>query len=72
MEQNETELRFEKRKKVVLNELDKIESEIKILKERISKAKQIVKEFKTDEEAKEWCNNFDLEAGLKHIKLYYD
>lgn len=56
--------------KRVMEMLDEVEDDIQILSNKIKEAKRILPEITTEDEAKEWNNNFDFEEGLKHIRLF--
>lgn len=62
---------FEERKQKVLQTLEELDTDVKILQKRIMDAKQTVKGFINDEEAKKWCEDFDFEADLVHIFIRF-
>lgn len=61
---------LEERKQRMFSELDAIEEDIKILKERIPKYREDILKVQSKEEAVEFDKTHDLEKGLKAIQLF--
>lgn len=47
-----------------------MESEVKILSDRIKKAREIVPTIQTMEDVEKFNNENDLEEGLEHIEIF--
>ena len=55
----------------VMAELNEVKQDVDILAERINNALIAIKNVKTEEDAKEFDEQFvDMENGLKHIGLF--
>ena len=55
----------------VMAELNEVKQDVDILAERINNARIAIKNVKTEEDAKEFDEQFvDMENGLKHIGLF--
>lgn len=61
---------IEERKKEFLDILDKLESEIEILKNNVEKCREILNQVITEEDALKFDEEADLEKGLTMISLY--
>lgn len=62
--------KIEEARKNYLQGLDELESEVKILSDRIKKARKIVPTIQTMEDVKKFNAENDLEEGLEHIELF--
>ena len=60
----------EKRKAEMLAILTELDAEIRILSDRIAKAREDLANVYTVDDAKRFDENCDLEKGLKHIQLF--
>lgn len=61
---------IEQARKDYLQGLDELENEIKILSDRIKKAREIVPTIHTMEDVEKFNAENDLEEGLEHIELF--
>ena len=60
----------EKRKAEMLAILTELDAEIRILSDRIAKAREDLANVYTVDDAKRFDENCDLEKGLKYIRLF--
>lgn len=60
----------EKRRNEMLAILTELDAEIRILSDRIAKAREDLANVYTVDDAKRFDENCDLEKGLKHIQLF--
>lgn len=63
-------INVEERKKIVLKQLEEVENDMQLLKERIREMIIDLSAVKTEDDAKEFDLTHDLEQGLKHISLF--
>lgn len=63
-------MNIEKKKDELLAVLAELDAEIKILSDRIAKAREDLANVYTMDDAKRFDENCDLEKGLKHIQLF--
>lgn len=70
MESNDLKDKIEEARKKYLQGLNELESDMKILSERIKKARKNVKNIFTLEDVERFVEENDLEEGLKHIELF--
>ena len=63
-------MNIEKRKNEMLAILTELDAEIRILSDRIAKAREDLANVYTVDDAKRFDENCDLEKGLKHIQLF--
>lgn len=70
MDNEELKDRIEQARKDYLQGLDELENEIKILSERIKKAREAVPTIQTIEDAQKFVEENDLEEGLEHIEIF--
>lgn len=61
---------IEKRRNEMLAILAELDAEIRILSDRITKAREDLANVYTVDDAKRFDENCDLEKGLKHIQLF--
>lgn len=59
-----------KRRDELLAILTELDAEIRILSDRIEKAREDLANVYTVDDAKRFDENCDLEKGLKHIRLF--
>lgn len=60
----------EKRRNELLAILAELDAEIRILSDRVAKAREDLANVYTVDDAKRFVENCDLEKGLKHIQLF--
>lgn len=70
MDNEELKDKIERARKDYLQGLDELESEVKILSDRIKKAREIVPTIQTMEDVEKFNNENDLEEGLEHIEIF--
>lgn len=63
-------INVEERKKIVLKQLEEVENDMQLLKERIREMIIDLSAVKTEDDTKEFDLTHDLEQGLKHISLF--
>ena len=63
-------MNIEKRKNEMLAILTELDAEIRILSDRIAKAREDLANVYTVDDAKRFDENCDLEKGLKYIRLF--
>ena len=64
-------INVEERKKIVLKQLEEVENDMVLLKERIHEMVIDLANVKTEDDAKVFdFTHDDLDAGLKHISLF--
>ena len=61
---------IEKKRNEMLAILAELNAEIRILSDRIAKAREDLSNVYTVDDAKRFDENCDLEKGLKHIQLF--
>lgn len=61
---------IEKRRNELLAILAELDAEIRILSDRIAKAREDLANVYTVDDAKRFDENCDLEKGLKYIRLF--
>lgn len=60
----------EKKRDELLSILDELDAELQILSDRIAKAREDLANVYTEDDARRFDENCDLEKGLKHIQLF--
>lgn len=70
MDNEELKDRIEQARKDYLQGLEELENEIKILSERIKKAREAVPTIQTIEDVQKFVEENDLEEGLEHIEIF--
>lgn len=60
----------EKKRDELLAILAELDAEIQILSDRIAKAREDLANVYTEDDARRFDENCDLEKGLKHIQLF--
>lgn len=70
MESNDLKDKIEEARRNYLQGLNELESEVKILSDRIKKAREIVPTIQTMEDVEKFNAENDLEEGLEHIELF--
>ncbi len=63
-------MNIEKKRNEMLAILAELDAEIRILSDRIAKAREDLANVYTVDDAKRFDENCDLEKGLKHIQLF--
>ena len=63
-------MNVEKRRDELLAILAELDAEIRILSDRIAKAREDLANVYTVDDTKRFDENHDLEKGLKHIQLF--
>ena len=61
---------IEKKKAELLAILAELDAEIQTLSDRVTKAREDLANVYTEDDAKRFDENCDLEKGLKHIQLF--
>ena len=61
---------IEKKRNEMLGILAELDAEIRILSDRIAKAREDLANVYTVDDAKRFDENCDIEKGLKHIQLF--
>ena len=61
---------IEKKRNEMLAILAELDAEIQTLSDRIAKAREDLANVYTEDDAKRFAENCDLEKGLKHIQLF--
>lgn len=61
---------IEERKRQTLKLVELLEEDIETLQNNIRRLKEILPEIKTEEDAKRFASEFDVEKGLKTIELF--
>lgn len=61
---------IEKKRNEMLAILEELDAEIQLLSNRIAKAREDLANVYTEDDAKRFDENCDLEKGLKHIQLF--
>lgn len=63
-------MNVEERKTQILEDVELLEKDIKILQKNICELKKVLPTIKTEEDAKRFDSEFDLEDGLEIIALF--
>lgn len=70
MDSKELASKIKQTRKEYLQVLDELESEVKILSERIKKAMEMVPTIQTMEDVERFKEENDIEEGFKHIEIF--
>lgn len=60
----------EKKRDELLSILEELDAELQTLSDRVAKAREDLANVHTEDDAKRFDENHDLEKGLKHIQLF--